>query len=257
MKPKRFDVTLCSRVGTKCSIALIIGMVALQIGAPGSLKAQPQTQVIPRVNVKVVESSDEPQAVVVSVRGKCEYSEDGKAFSALKDEHVLNEGATIRTGDDGRADVFFRRIGTTVRLQRDTEIKIEKLVRHMKDGNPVMETLLDVKKGRIFTAVRSFVPGSKFEIKNAAGRSVVEGGGTSGRYIITADGTQVTDKSSDTLPKGAGGKGITIINPGQKVLAKDGKALPQNPPEEVSSMIEFDELHALAEKWDKPQARKN
>ena len=64
----------------------------------------------------------------------------------------------------------------------------------MKDGLPIVHTLLDLRAGRIFTVVRSAVAGSTLEIRNAAGRSVVEGSGI-GRYIITADGTHVSAKA--------------------------------------------------------------
>src|SRR6185369_4676856 len=136
------------------------------------------------VKVKITESSDLPRAHAVAVRGKCEYSEDGTTFAELKSGQIFKQGDLIRTGEKARVDLFFRRIGTTVRLQPDTEIKLEKMTRETKDGAPVMATLLDLRKGRIFTVVRSLVPGSTLEIRNAAGRSIVEGGGGKGRYII-------------------------------------------------------------------------
>src|SRR5688572_7183584 len=117
-----------------------------------------------RVNIITEPSGDipdVPQALVLSVHGKCEYSDDGATFTALKAGHVFKQqGAVVRTGEAARTDLFFRRIGTTVRLQSATEVMIEKMSRHMKDGMPVMETLLDLRKGRIFTVVRSLVPGS-------------------------------------------------------------------------------------------------
>src|SRR5208283_6226892 len=101
------------------------------------------------------------------------------------------QGAIIRTGENARADLFFRRTGTTVRLQAGTEIKLEEMAATVKNGIPSEHTLLDLRAGRIFTVVRSKVAGNIMEIRNAAGRSVVEGSGI-GRYIITADGTHVS-----------------------------------------------------------------
>jgi len=63
----------------------------------------------------------------------------------------------------------------------------------MKNGLPVVYTLLDLRTGRIFTVVRSKVADNTMEIRNAAGRSVVEGSGI-GRYIITA--TEPTSRPS-------------------------------------------------------------
>jgi len=47
-------------------------------------------QTIPVEDVKIFESSDVPQALVLSVHGKCDYSEDGTAFTELKAGHVFN-----------------------------------------------------------------------------------------------------------------------------------------------------------------------
>ena len=220
--------------------------LALLVWWPVLAPALVSAQVKHDVNVTITETSELPQALVLSVHGKCDYSEDGTTFAALEAGRVVHQGAVLRTGEGARADLFFRRIGTTVRLQPDTEIKIEKMSRHMKDGKPVMETLLDLRTGRIFTAVRSLVPGSTFEIRNAAGRSVVEGGGK-GRYIITADGTHVTDKNSVVPLKFIGETGVTVIAPGQEFRAKDGKLLPLETSKAVETLIAFDELESLAE----------
>jgi hypothetical protein len=199
------------------------------------------------VTVKVNHDSDAPQAVVLSVNGNCTFSEDGINFADLKSGHVFKQGAVVRTGEKSRTDLFFRRIGTTVRLQADTDVKLEKMVRHLKDGMPVMETLLDLRTGRIFTVVRSLVPGSTLEIRNAAGRSVVEGGGGKGRYIITADGTHVTDKDSVVPLKLIGETGITVITPGQKFNAREGKMFALNATAAVEEFIDLDEIQSLGE----------
>jgi hypothetical protein len=199
------------------------------------------------VTVKITETSPDPQAIVISVNGNCSYSADGAAFQELKTGHIFKEGAVVRTGDNARTDLFFRRIGTTVRLQEGTEIRLEKMTRELNDGKPEMKTLLDLRAGRIFTVVRSLVPGSTLEIKNAAGRSVVEGGGGKGRYIITADGTHVTDKDSVVPLKVIGETGITVIQPGQKFNSKEGKVFSANTSAAVQEMIDFDEIQSLAE----------
>lgn len=217
-------------------------------------QAKPGTVLSPKPSVQIFpETSDVPQAVVLSVHGKCAYSEDGTTFAPLNAKQVLKQGAVVRTGEGARSDLFFRRIGTTVRLQSGTEVKLEKMDRHLRTGKPVMETLLDLRTGRIFTVVRAVVPDSTFAIRNAAGRSVVEGGGGKGRYIITADGTHVADKGSVVPLKLIGETGITVISPGMKFSAKDGKLFPLDPPEAVESLIVFDELDSLAEETTPPE----
>lgn len=201
----------------------------------------------PFTTVKVVNTSTAPQAIVVRVNGTCEWSEDGTHFKQVKEGEVFTEGASLRTGANSRLDMFFRRIGTSVRLQEGTEVTLEKLERHMSGGTPQMATLLNLRAGRIFTVARSLVPGCTFEIKNAAGRSVVEGGGAEGRYIITADGTHVTEKRSTAPLKLIRETGVTIIAPGMRYDAKEGKVFSVGTPDAVKSLIEFDELHSLTE----------
>jgi hypothetical protein len=243
--------------GTCARYSLLLATFSLALALSPLSRAEVIIEKVGKVNPVISEDSTEPQAIVLTVTGKCEYSEDGNTFSELKDEQVLKQGTTLRTGSgSSRADVFFRRTGTTVRLQPDTEIRLEKMTREMRDGRAEMRTLLDLKSGRIFTVVRSFLPGSRLEVRNAAGVARIEGAGSRGRYIITADGSHVTDKNSDVPLQVVRETGVTIIKPGQQFFAKDGKLLAQDPSEEVKSLIQFDEIHALAEKWDKPRASK-
>ncbi len=185
-------------------------------------------------------------AVTLSTHGKCEYSEDGVKFLELEYGQSLGEGAVIRTGEDALADLFFRRTGVAVRLQAGTEIRLEKMTVALKDGLPTVHTLLDLRKGRIFTVVRSEVAGSTLEIRNAAGRSVVEGSGV-GRYIITADGTHVTAKGSAIPLKVIGENGITIIAAGQQFARKDGKMQSMRSNRWVNELIQLDQLQAIVE----------
>ena len=187
-----------------------------------------------------------PSAVTLSAKGKCGFSLDGVTFAKLEQGQLLEQGAMIRTGEGASTDLFFRRTGTTVRLQPATEIKLETMDVAMSGGLPVVHTSLDLRAGRIFTVVRSAVPGSTFEIKNAAGRSVVEGSGV-GRYIITADGTHVTAKGSAIPLKVIGENGITIVAAGQQFNRKDGKMLPANSSEWVKELIQLDEVQAADE----------
>lgn len=255
----------------------VVGLVLFQLLTPHPLPAaDPRPTPGTGAQVGIPPDADNPSAVVVSLQGKCDYSLDGLTFTPLtaqdvftlsgsgrtggtaKSPLVLHQGAVVRAGNNSRIDIFFRRIGTTVHLQPDTEVKFETMSRTMNNGAPTMETLLDLRLGRIFTVVRSVVPGSTFTIRNAAGRSVVDGAptGTMGRYIITADGTHVAEKSSHLPLKLIGEKGITVIAPGQKFDAKEGKLLPVATPEAVAMLIEFNELHALLEAAHSPAANR-
>jgi DNA-binding response OmpR family regulator len=192
------------------------------------------------------DSPDQPTAMTISTVGKCECSEDGVTFTNLAKGQILEHGVVLRTGEGARADLFFRRTGTTVRLQPGSELRIENMTLTIKDGLPLVNTLLDLRKGRIFTVVRSAVVGSTLEIRNAAGRSVVEGSGI-GRYIITADGTHVAAKGSVIPLKVIGENGVTVLAAGQQFDKKDGKPFAASPTFWVKDMIELDELQAVSE----------
>lgn len=251
--------------------AVVSGLLAFQLTAGAAVLIEDsKTPGATGLGVRIFEDTDIPNAVLISFVGKCSYSEDGAVFTEIGAKHVFTvgsgkagakpagatkapfvftQGMVVRTGADSRVDLFFRRIGTTVRLQPETEIRLETMARRMEGGVPVMQTLLDLRKGRIFTVSRSLVPKSTFEIRNAAGRSVVEGCGGKCRYIVTADGSHVTEKNSVAPVKVVGENGVTLITPGMKLAAKDGKMLPLEAPESVKLLIEFDELDSLEEQW--------
>lgn len=242
-------------------VAALVLLPCVSLVASGASSSTPANSAAP-------EGQDTPNAVVIALLGDASYSENGAPFVALTETEVyvmakarpvqslsvqkttrfiLNQGAVVRTGADSHVDIFLRRTGITVRLQPNTEVKFEKMARDMKDGMPVMETILAVREGSIFTVARSLVPGSTFEIRNTAGRAVVEGGEGNGRYIVTADGTHVTEKGSAVPLKVIGETGITVIGPGMKYSVKQGKVLPVETSEAEKFLIDFDQLDSLAD----------
>jgi hypothetical protein len=222
-----------------------LALALLQLCLPAALNAQ-EVKPAPASRLPFPDNDTQPSAMTTAVVGMCEYSVDGVTFSNLEKGHLFEQGAVVRAGPDARADIFFRRTGTTVRLQAGTEIKLEKMVVTMRNGVAAVDTLLDLRAGIIFVVVRSEVAGSTLEIRNAAGRSVVEGSGI-GRYIITADGTHLVATGSAIPLKLIGENGITVVAAGQQFDKKDGKALPASPTTWVKGMIELDELQAAVE----------
>jgi hypothetical protein len=180
---------------------------------------------------------------VLLVHGQCLGSDDGTNFHRLRLHHVLGEGAIIRTGEKSWGDFFIRRAGTTVRLAPESQMKIAKLSEGSQNGVPVTETVLQLCNGRIFTVVRALVPGNTLEISDAAGRSVIEGGGL-GCYMITAPGPDSADKLSVTPLRTFSRKGTTVIAPGQEYSAKDGAALSLGASRWERVLIQLDELEA-------------
>jgi DNA-binding response OmpR family regulator len=250
IKPYTISELLATVRNVLCAnVAMVIWLLSLSSVSNAQELLQPPSG----SQISSSESADRPTAMTLSVHGKCDYSEDGVTFTKLERTDVLDQGAIVRTGKNARADLFFRRTGTAIRLQGGTEIKLEQMVVSIKDGIPVVHTLLDLQKGRIFAVVRSSVAGSSLEIRNAAGRSFVEGSGV-GRYIITANGTQVSTEGSAIPIKVVGGNGITIVAAGQQFNGKDGKRLSASASSWVKELIELDELDASTEKISKEKS---
>jgi hypothetical protein len=239
----------------KNALRVVISMVVFQLSLPVALSAQ--EAVPPPTGLRVITSDSatqanvphprvvRPQAVALAVIGKCDYSEDGVTFTNFEGGHIFEQGAIIRTGQEARADLFFRRSKTTVRLQGGTEVRLESMAVTAKDGHPSEHALLDLRAGRIFAVVPVAVVGSTLEISHAAGRSVVDGSG-GGKYIITAEGTQVSAIGSVIPLKLIGEAGITIIAAGQQFTRQDGKILPLKGASYANDLLQLDELGGSA-----------
>src|SRR5580700_5350512 len=156
------DESACvrARVRTLSPRRMLAGasILMLQFCLAADASAQ-EVKPAPESQLASSDSDSRPVAVTISIRGDCDYSEDGVTFTKLERAHIFEQGAIVRTGEAARADLFFRRTGTTVRLQAGTEIKLEKMTVTVKDGAPIVRTLLDLRKGRICAVVRSEVAG--------------------------------------------------------------------------------------------------
>jgi DNA-binding response OmpR family regulator len=242
---------LCAAVPT----AMLLFCLPAAVNAQNSIQPPSGLHVVssdntPRTNAAQPHAV-RPHAVAVTVSGKCDHSEDGVTFTNLESGQILEQGAIVRTSQEARADLFFRRTGTTVRLQAGTEVKLEKIAVTVKDGLSAEHILLDLRTGRICTVVRSRATGSSLEIRNAAGRSVVEGRGV-GRYIITADGTDISAAGSVVPLKLMGVKGITTIAAGQQFTRQDGKLLPLSRTAYDKDLVQLEELQGAT---DRPAGR--
>jgi hypothetical protein len=178
------------------------------------------------------------QPVTLRVLGKCDYSEDGITFTNLEPGHVLKQGTVLRTGEDSWADLFFRRTGTTLRLRAGTEIRLDRLAITLKGRLVSVHTVLNLRRGTIFTMFRSAVADDTLEIWNAGGRSVVEGCGV-GNYIMTAEGTYITAIGSIIPLKMVGENGTAIIAAGQQFNQQDGKIHPVARTKDLVQMDQF------------------
>jgi len=254
----KFKEKACAAGRAEGVLCLVVFMVMWQLWLPARIHAQ-EVPASPS-GLRIISSDTppscstesvlafrpiQPHAVAVSTHGKCDCSEDGVAFTNLERGRILEQGVVIRTGEDGWTDVFFHRTGITVRLQAGTEIRLEKIAVSVMDGRPALHILLDFRKGRILAVVRATGGGGALEIGNAAGRSVVEGN-RNGRYIITADGIQVSDKMPAVPLKLIGENGIRFLAAGEQLTKQDGKSLSVTT--NLSDLAQLDELQKVAER---------
>jgi hypothetical protein len=240
-------------------LGAILPMLMLQLSLPAFIRAQdkPASPSGLRIlssdsstgsNIVVISAHNavRPHAVAVSALGKCDCAEDGLTFSNLECGRGLQQGAVIRTGDGGRADFYFWRTGATLRLEAGTEVKLEQMVIHVRGGRPVMDIALELRAGKILAVVRPAKTDSTLEIRNAAGRTVVQGSRV-GRYIITADGIDVSVKDSAAPLSLISASGTLSIAAGEQFTKQKGKTLFVPSALFVQDLAQLDELQAAAQ----------
>ena len=231
------------------------GTLILAIAAFVSL-ACPRDAYSDRIVVEKDDAAAVPQAIVLKVHGACGYSSGrGGGFRRLRSNHTLFQNAVVRTGKNGSVDLFLRRVGTSVRLQPGTEMVLEQMSRSTAGGLPQTETLLHVLSGRIYIVTGPPLAGNTVEIRNAAGRSVVEGG--VGRYVVTADGSQFSENGSIVPPNTAGASGITPIFPGRVYPTREDELRPFEYSEEVQTMMQFDRVQDMGEQYERDRAKRD
>jgi hypothetical protein len=208
---------------------------ALSVGTFAQLVVQPPpsgfgTTPSARVETHVRPKPSKPVvAVALDAQGTCKYSTDGKSFHHLKKNMLIPQGATVRTGSSGNTDLFLRRMGATVRVKPDSEVRLDQL-EQKADQHKELNTVVNVRKGRLFTVIHTNVPGSSLDIKNSAGQSLTDTV-AGGRYIVSA--SSIENAGPEKLPAGASASGEFD----EKMSAA------------IKEQMEFDEVEALAETW--------
>jgi hypothetical protein len=204
----------------------ILNRFAILVAVNFGVLAQPVVIPTPsevNTRARIVEPAEKvanPVAVVLDVQGVCKISNDGKNFRPLQKSSELAEGTTIQTTTSGTADIFLKRMATTVRLKPNSEITVNR-VTQKKDQREEVKTSVNVRKGKMLTVVHANVPGSTLDIKNAAGKTLTDAV-AGGHYMVSADKIEKAS-SSKTFD------------------AKTTAA--------IKDHMDIDELHALTETW--------
>jgi hypothetical protein len=151
---------------------LVLGMLA----AAGAFLSSPEAQA--EVN----------KAVVRAVRGEAAFSVDnGTTWRGAKVGQIYKPGTLIRTGDKAQVDLFLGDNGPVVRVTEKSQLGVDKLDIDRSGTEPVIETDLNLKNGRIMGNVKKLAAASKYEVETPKGVAAIRGT----EYSIASDG-QVT-----------------------------------------------------------------
>ena len=180
-------------------------------------------RMVQKKSARIQDKNPPVSAIALDVQGSCKFSLDGKKFHDLKNNTELPRKATVKTGSSGHAELFVKRMGATIRLEPNSEIKLERFQQIGKEHID-LNTKVQVVKGKAITVIHANVPGSSLDLKNAGGKSLTDPV-LGSRYIVTA--TEIDNRGPEAAR--------ADFSPKMK--------------EAIKEQMEFDELQALAEAW--------
>ena len=140
------------------NLAAVVLIVALALGVGSSAVLAPEADALVSISTLTV------------VDGSVRIRHGGADFTPARAGDVLNAGDTIRTGTGAAAEITYFE-GSSVRLEADTEIVVERL-RTEADGGTVigmMQTL-----GRTWHVVTKLISGgSRYEVRTPSSTASV------------------------------------------------------------------------------------
>jgi hypothetical protein len=167
---------------------------------------------------------DPRRAVVPMLEGKADCVLGG-VVKPVEVGMLIPPGATLKTGKKSELVLFFRQIGTMVRLRQQTTVVLEKMNKYVKDNVLLKETVLDLTGGEMKCVVRVLVDESLFAIKIPGHLAKFDGAGT-GRFDLNAKGSVLVGKRSERPLRisgaSVGGDGLLVV-PGHSYSTTTGK----------------------------------
>jgi len=164
------------------NLAAVVLIVALALGLGSSAVLAPEANALVSISTLTV------------VDGAVLISHDGADFTSAREGDVLGAGDTIRTGTGAAAEITYFE-GSSVRLEADTEIVVERL-RTEADGGTVigmMQTL-----GRTWHVVTKLISGSsRYEVRTPSSTASVRGTIFAVDVRFDADGPSATVTTSE------------------------------------------------------------
>lgn len=185
------------------------------------------------------------KAFVLAVQGDATYMVDGKT-EALRAGLSLPQGAVIKTSKGSKVDLFLRQVGSSVRLQPESELRLVKLEKFLMDGLVAKRTLLHIEKGSMLCYWKVLVPHSQILISTPLTETSLPGVGT-GRFEIDAGGiVTVGKKSIRPLAVSTSTTNVTVM-PGQSFNVTNSATMPVDAKKMAQLLLDLDELQDIAD----------
>ena len=153
-------------------------------------------------------SAREGHALVQTVSGEAKMTVDGKKWVPLQVGALLETGTTVKTGAEGRTDLFLGLNGSMLRLVGGTELTFSRLNIEESPIEPIAQTEMILKSGRAIGNVRKLPMGSSYVIKTPKGVAKVKGT----VYDINAEGELVVVTGKVKYTDKANGKEVLIAS---------------------------------------------
>lgn len=175
------------------------------------------------VSLRAVDVQSSP-IQIKNVIGHATYSIDGKTWSSLQKDSMLEHGSVIKTAADGSVDFILQYSSTVLRLTPSSELGFARLSHTPVEEVVITDTTLNLKSGSIVGSQRKLSHLSRFNIVTADGEARIVGT----EYLVRADGA-VTVLSGEVtmnynLPKNGGSVKVTVAA-GQSFDPATGKVV--------------------------------
>jgi len=114
-------------------------------------------------------------AVVKAVTGSAAYVDELGFSHPLTTGTILKAGHTIKTGVDSAVDLFLDQNGPNLSLDANSTLSLEKLAYEQTSLGTKIDTLLDLKAGKMAGQVKKLIASSRYEVKMPKGLARVRG----------------------------------------------------------------------------------
>ena len=172
------------------------------------------------------EEADPRRAAIAMIEGAAECTING-VTKPVELGLLVRPGATLRTGKKSEMVIFFRQIGTMVRLRPNTTLVLEEMTKFKQDDVLLKRTVLDLQAGEMMCVVRVLDERSKFDIKVPGYLASFDGAGK-GRFDLNAKGVILVSKRSERplrVTPWSKPEGATLVSPGYYFSRNDEKVL--------------------------------